>query len=571
MSILPLPLPPHQRQGRAFSLLVLGSLVLANLIAAQRFLRLDLTTDRQFSLDPTSARLASALPDRLTIKLFLSRDLPAPAAALGRAARDLLLEYAAHARGKISVEVVDPGLGAAGQRMAARAKVHPIQLGQRSRTRRSVQLGYLGVSLQYGGRIEALPAIWSTHDLEYRVSAAIKRLRQHGRAVHIGFSAGHGEPSLTHGLSGAARALSDYRLSTVPLGPGAAPIAEHLEILVVVSPRRPFARDAQRALDALLLRGKALLLLLDQTSLEAPAEVSDRGSLLLRATARPTGLEALLAHYGVRLDSRPILDRQTRALPLRVSPERMLLVDNPAVPLVTDFARDNPATRQLNELLLLLPTSVALSDVSARTTLSGAVLARSSPSSWRHEGALVLDPLAPAPMRATRGPFPLAVLRRGSFPRFFGRDANARGGPPAAPAAQAAAPGHGLPTGQLIVWGDGEFVMDHQPHSTAGGLLLLRNLVDLLSGDDELIALRGKQQLRRPLHQLDDPAARLLQHAHGIGLPLLVLLLGVTSWRLRDRRRRRQGAALIASRARWSLSPPAAPQPPRDPTPQPRP
>ncbi|MBK6846547.1 MAG: GldG family protein [Proteobacteria bacterium] len=545
--LLPIPGPrPHRG---AYTLLVLGSLVLANLIAGQRFFRLDLTADRHFSLDPASEQLARALSDRLTIKLFFSRDLPPAAAALGRSTLDLLLEYAAVARGKITVQVVDPGLSPQGQREAARAKIPPLQLGLRSRTKRSVQLGYLGVSLQYGGHIESLPKVLSVADLEYRLSAAIKRLLQ-PTALHVGFSAGHDEPTLSQGLTAAARALSDYRLSTVPLGPGAPPLPDDLDVLIVVSPRGPFAPPAQRELDALLMRGKALILLLDHATLPPFATISSAGHLTVRAEARQTGLARQLAHYGIELGTQPILDAQTRALPLAMSRDRALLVHNPVFPLITDLAYDNPATRTLRELVLVLPTAVVPARARTTRACSSTVLARSSPASWRHDGELLFDPRQTAPARAPRGPFALALHRQGVFPSFF------------------TAERYSLPSAQLVVWGDGEFVQDRYLATSPTGLLLLRNLVDFVSGDDELIALRSKQQLRRPLRQIDESAARLLQHATGLGLPLLVLLLGLASWYLRQRRRGRAAAALIASRARWSLAPPpraAAADPPSPP------
>ncbi|MBK8480468.1 MAG: GldG family protein [Proteobacteria bacterium] len=556
----------HHRHRLAYPLLVIGSLVLANLIAGQRFFRADLTADGHFSLDPASARLAKGLNDRLTIKIFLSRDLPPSAAAIGRKARDLLLEYAARAHGRIAVEAVDPGLTASGQREAARAKIPPLQLGLRSRTRRSVQLGYLGVSLQYGGRIEAVPNLLSVGDLEYPLSAAIKRLRQ-TTAVHVGFSAGHGEPTLDDGLSAAARALSDHVLATVPLDPAAGPIPDDLDLLIVVSPRRPFARSAQRALDSFLMRGKALILLLDHASLDLRASVSSGGELTLRAEERATGLDRQLARYGVQLGAQPILDPQTRALPLAVAQDRAILVHNPVFPLITDLSRDHAATRTLRELVLVLPTAVGLAPRSTIAGGSGAVLARTSPASWRHVGPLVFDPRQPAPAQAARGPFSVAVYRRGVFRSFFS-DASASDPEAAGTAATASASAedqrqqgaalvarHSLPSAQLVVFGDGDFVHDRHLHTSPTGLLLLRNLVDVVSGDDDLVALRSKQHLRRPLHQIDESAARLLQHATGLGPPLLVLLLGLASWALRQRRRRLQAAALIAGRARWSLAP----------------
>ena len=87
----------------------LAAIALANVAATRFHGRLDLTEDRVYTLSATSRELVRALPDYLTIKAYVSRDLPPEPASRGRYVRELLDEYRAASGGKVRVDLVRPG------------------------------------------------------------------------------------------------------------------------------------------------------------------------------------------------------------------------------------------------------------------------------------------------------------------------------------------------------------------------------------------------------------------------------------------------------------------------------
>jgi len=72
-------------------------IVLANVVGLTMFFRTDLTQNRMYSLSDASKTAVSTLSEPLNIKVFFSKNLPAPHNNTERYLRDLLTEYSAEA------------------------------------------------------------------------------------------------------------------------------------------------------------------------------------------------------------------------------------------------------------------------------------------------------------------------------------------------------------------------------------------------------------------------------------------------------------------------------------------
>jgi len=69
------------------------------------------------------------------------------------------------------------------------------------------------------------------------------------------------------------------------------------------------------------------------------------------------------------------------------------------------------------------------------------------------------------------------------------------------------------------------------------GFVATHNLVDWLAEDTDLIAVRGKK-VERPLEKLDNGQRAAIKYGNVIGAPLLLTIVGIVAWRVRERRRR---------------------------------
>ena len=79
--------------------IVAAILIIINLISLNIFSRADLTDENIYSLSDASINLVKSLNDRLTVKAFITEDLPAPHNNDARYLKDLLDDYKAYSGG----------------------------------------------------------------------------------------------------------------------------------------------------------------------------------------------------------------------------------------------------------------------------------------------------------------------------------------------------------------------------------------------------------------------------------------------------------------------------------------
>src|ERR1700690_3317421 len=92
----------------AYVLLTSGAVVAINLISTRLFGRLDLTENHVYTLSNASKEIVRALPDYLTVKAYISKDLPPELPNPSRYVRDLMDDYKTCSKGKLHFEAFDP-------------------------------------------------------------------------------------------------------------------------------------------------------------------------------------------------------------------------------------------------------------------------------------------------------------------------------------------------------------------------------------------------------------------------------------------------------------------------------
>ncbi|MGD9150240.1 MAG: Gldg family protein, partial [Desulfobacterales bacterium] len=117
-------------------LIYLIIVVLVNIAGITLFFRLDLSANKMYSISDASKKVVSTLSEPLTIKVFFTKNLPAPHNNTERYLHDLLEEYAIHANryfnysfhdvsaeeGELSEEKQE------NQRLANNYGIHPVQI-----------------------------------------------------------------------------------------------------------------------------------------------------------------------------------------------------------------------------------------------------------------------------------------------------------------------------------------------------------------------------------------------------------------------------------------------------------
>jgi ABC-type uncharacterized transport system involved in gliding motility auxiliary subunit len=159
-------------------------IVLINLAGMTGFFRMDLTSNKIYSISEASQKVVSTLSEPLTINVFFSKNLPAPHNNTERYLHDLLKEYAAYANRyfnyrfyNVSAEGGDISREAKeNQELAKNYGIHPVQIQVIEKDEVKFQKAYMGLVLIHGDLIERIPTLTSTDGLEYQLTTAIQKL-----------------------------------------------------------------------------------------------------------------------------------------------------------------------------------------------------------------------------------------------------------------------------------------------------------------------------------------------------------------------------------------------------------
>ena len=165
-------------------LIYLIIVVLVNIAGITLFFRLDLSANKMYSISDASKKVVSTLSEPLTIKVFFTKNLPAPHNNTERYLHDLLEEYAIHANryfnysfhdvsaeeGELSEEKQE------NQRLANNYGIHPVQIQAIEKDEVKFQRAYMGLVVIHGDLLERIPTITTTEGLEYKLTTAIQKL-----------------------------------------------------------------------------------------------------------------------------------------------------------------------------------------------------------------------------------------------------------------------------------------------------------------------------------------------------------------------------------------------------------
>ena len=281
----------------------------------------------------------------------------------------------------------------------------------------------------------------------------------------------------------------------------------------------------------------------------------------------------LLQSYGVKVNQDMVLDASCNPvmIPQQIGP----FTANVAVPYPyfvkigrDGFDRSNPAVGPLSDVVLPWPNSLTLSvPLAVKGAAEGegvkaTILAHSSKKSWLATGVIDLNPQPQGnwkvPSDDTLKSSTLAAYLTGNFKSFFA----GKPVPPVHPAAATDSLGKialqpdaadanraivaANPNGHLVVVGNADFVSSQ--NTTPQNLLMVVNLVDWLSQDENLIAIRSRATKDHTIEAdllKKGSAMPNIVRAVNIGLvPILVIIVGILIFL---RRREHVAAAPVSS------------------------
>ncbi len=492
-------------------------LVAVNVILQNLRLRTDLTQEQLYSLSAGSISTLRKLERPVTLKLFFNRTNPAVPAGLKAYARqveDLLREYELAARGRVTVETYDPRMDSEDEEWARKYGLPGQQLEMFGP---SLYFGLVAVS---GGEEAALPALdpRMQHLLEFNITRLIHTVTNPHKPMVGVFSslpvlgrqpgfAMPGQPQPQPKPAWFAfedlKQLADLQ-EIEALDEGVPP---GLDVLIVVHPKHLEPREVF-AIDQYVLGAGRLILLLD------PMAFSDDSAAQASPFGRPdmsSDLPDLLAAWGVGYDPGTVVADMAAGTPMRTGNNQI-----ERSPVVLTYGRDHMNAQEittagletirlafagvLTDLTDNALTVTPLITTSPDAMLADAMLLQMGPEALRRES------------RPAGGPQSVALRLAGTF-----RTAFPDGRPPDDPADDDAGSPDALSEGQSVVAIIADVDMLHNDvcveeinffgqrayRPLTENLVFFANLVEQMSGSEDLISIRSRGVFNRPFTRVD--------------------------------------------------------------------
>ena len=492
------------------------TVVVLNLLGGYVRGRLDLTRGNVYTLAAGTRQILDGLDDLVSIRFYVSRELPPNVQVSVRDVQDLLADIERASEGQLRVERANPDEDPTAAQEAQTLGITGIDFNVVRDGELQVRRGWFGVAITYADKSEVVPVIDRTDDLEFRLLSAISRMTGEERST-VTFLTGYGarEPRdlqiFSEMLSQRynVEALDLERSSVRELSP------QSSRVLVVAAPGQVLPSESVGLVRRYLDQGGGGLFLLDRTQVAGEMRLTEDV---------PSGLEPLLEDRGVRVLPGIIYDLRSSD---RISMGQQwnlsnLLQPYPYWPIVST-AEPHATTRDLQRMSLGWANPLEI------------VAGKPAASLWTTTDAAGLQdagtPVVPGEGQLSQEPSDLQVrvVAVAVAPELA---AGADNGEAEAPLIR---PG-GDQAGRIVVVGDVDFLGDDFIGASPQNLFFAANAVDWLAQDEALISIRSKNRMAPAMVNLSEEVRSVIRWGGLVGVPLLLALLGVI--RVGGRRRR---------------------------------
>ena len=363
-------------------LVTLVIVVVVNVIGSYLFTRFDLTSEKRYTLSPTTKEILSKLDDYVYFKVYLEGDFPAGFKKLRRETKEMLDEFRAYSK-YIDYEFINPSESEdANERqenykLLYQSGLNPTEVLDRSADGSSKQMIiWPGALVSYGNDTEiaidllenqlgqssseALNA--SMQNLEFRLIDAVKKVTRLTKP-NIAFIQGHGELNGDDIYDIKQTLSQNYNVANVEID-GKIDALMHrtqdetvdvktfisYDAIVIAKPTEPFNEKDKFLIDQYIMHGGKVLWLVEPVYATMDSLQSQESTIGLE---QDLNLDDMLFKYGVRLNRDLLLDLSCAALPVRTGQ----MAGQPQLEFFRWFyfpllqaASDHPMVRNMNSI-----------------------------------------------------------------------------------------------------------------------------------------------------------------------------------------------------------------------------
>ncbi len=583
--------------------------IVANLLSSNAFIRKDMTKNDRFTLSEGSGRLIRGLKEPVQVDVYVKTG-SAQLDIFVRDLRHLLHEYESNGGGNFKYTIIEPDTDELKDRAReAGLQEQPFVDATQKGDGASITQGFMGIVFKYGSEKGVIPALHPARGdgLEFFITNKLREIRDKNDEIkhRIGVITNKDEIKLTEenlipkqGQQAGpnlqqiiTQNFPFYSIETVDLGDGAAAIDGELDGLIMTQPAKDYSELELRRIDEfLMLGGKSLAVIASAVNLKA-------NDPTMKAELSLHGIDQLLTGYGIEMHKDAVLDHGAQFRIPVMGNGGMQWMRHPGVAHVVNdprFDEDEklldtsfPGFFRMEELMFPFPSSITLLRDKQPQSVSLKAVARTTPAASIESGETV-----DMSLRASWEPRPpfdqqiIAATAEGKLKSAFAGNpsedlkvADVAAGSSrvlviassqflANPFARAGNPAPMPPQMQQFggAQGDRDLLMVAQPYAQSyltPTILALKNTLDWMSGDADLIAVSAKilgepnltySSIEKPKFKADETNEAVrkkdeeyrksrtkvqdqIQFTLILGLPFVFMLLGLLRWRARNARR----------------------------------
>ncbi len=545
---------------------VLAIIVAINIIAQFYFGRFDLTTEKRFSVSPTTKKIVENIDDFVSIKVYLKGDLPPNFQRLSNSTRELLDEFRAYNK-NIIYEFINPSES---ENKKERFKLYK-QLAKEGLAYYNVPVEtkdgfaqktvFPSMSISYGDKTIPVNLLVSSRkvptdadlnksvqNLELNMVNALRKIT-HNKIPKIVFTTGHGELDNYHTGDLAYELSQTYDVGQIDFNDKLGSLMHRTmidsthskmipsyDLVIIAKPQKPFSTKALFLLDQYIMHGGKIVWALDNVKANMD---SLRYSTSTLGMPMDLHLNEILFKYGARINSNLILNRNAMEIGTAEGTLRPWDFFPIAIPV-----KGNIITENLNAVSTHFVSSI---DMVGSSAIKKTPLLRTANHSRIMPSPVLIDLVniiyrTPNPALYNKKGQNIAILLEGKFSSIF---ENRIIDPRIMANKQLFDIKYKSPETSQLVISDGS-IIENQVMQTASGIVpyplgydryskkmydnrkFILNAINYMLGDKALIHLRNKQYKIRLLNKTKISNKRIKWQLINTVIPIgIIILLGL--------------------------------------------
>ena len=502
------------------------SFFLFNYLISDFYCRKDLSRENRFNLTDSTEKVLQNLPEKLYIDAFYSSDVPGEHKARLSLTRELIKEIANVNRKKVELRFHDPDSNESDKKKATEAGIKPAQLNQQERGSVEIKQAYFGIKLTVGSKSTVIPNAYFAEAIEYQILSSLKKMLKKNNSSTVAILKTAGAflaPEQTQGMGKDTFGLFVHRAFAPENGEiqeinvNSESIPDEIKtVLWVGSP--DLTDKGKYYIDQFLMRGGNLLIFAKtfnfqmggQNQMAAMMGGGNEG--LAQPAAEVGAINAFLSHYGIEIKTDMIHEpddsyavtsifqqltnpnAEAFHYPLWVIPRKESGTINPK----------SQFTKNASAVLLPWTSSIDVKSDKQPGAVYTTLIESTKKADKRAEFVIVNEEkVAKQPINAQNTSFVLGLHVEGNLKSYFTTDTV----PKETTEAFIDKTKEGKKS-QIVVFGSPYIVSDML--ATNDYLPLFRtnlsfvlNVIDILSGDTDMLSLRTKQVYTKNLKDVN--------------------------------------------------------------------